>query len=67
VEVVSETIRHLSQDSGCPGRDSNRVAPEHKSEALLLERRSMRGNVTYETMSLRQLDQLTSALASLIA
>jgi hypothetical protein len=36
--------KYLSHDSRCPGRDTNRAPPEHKSEALLLKPTSLAQN-----------------------
>jgi hypothetical protein len=36
MERPRKIARNLSQDSRCPGRDSNRAPPEYKSRALPL-------------------------------
>jgi hypothetical protein len=37
LEELRKTTGNISQESRCPGRDSNQVPPEHKSDALPLE------------------------------
>jgi hypothetical protein len=37
LEGLRKSAEILSQDGLCPCRDSNRVPPEYKAEALLLE------------------------------
>jgi hypothetical protein len=36
LDVLRQATKHLSQDSQCPGRDSNRAPPEYKSSGLVL-------------------------------